>query len=254
MKRITLLLTLCLLAFAAMAQPGEKQKKSHTKGNLPTVISSENGESFYVEMNDRMQNMRPQSYVMVSDFGPYSEREVTILMKQPKGLTLLATIRKGQEYVLFLDQHDNTYRLLTKEEREHYRHDHQHHASTPSHNPVHGAVHPEHNSHAQHVHPVPTPEPIAILPTTNEVKEMVDRLKRCSFDDDRLNLARGFAKRHMESGQIGQLARTFSFDDNRLVFLKMAYADCIDKENYFRLTDHLTFSDNRNALLKYISQ
>lgn len=249
MKRITLLLTLCLLAFAAMAQPGEKQKKSHTKGNLPTVISSENGESFYVEINDRMQNMRPQSYVMVSDFGPYSEREVTILMKQPKGLTLLATIRKGQEYVLFLDQHDNTYRLLTKEEREHYRHDHQHHTDPHQH----GAIHPDHNTHTQPLPPVVTPAPI-VVPSPNEVKEMVDRLKRCSFDDDRLNLARGFAKRHMESGQIGQLAKTFSFDDNRLVFLKMAYANCIDKENYFRLTDHLTFSDNRNALLKYISQ
>ena len=73
--------------------------------------------------------------------------------------------------------------------------------------------------------------------TFEEVERMYNTLKKESF----------------AAHQIKRLAESFSFDSNKLTFLKYAYTYCIDQQNYYECVDVLTFSSDKENLLRYIN-
>lgn len=90
--------------------------------------------------------------------------------------------------------------------------------------------------------------------TFEEVERMYNTLKKESFDETRLSLAKTMVSNNrMAAHQIKRLAESFSFDSNKLSFLKYAYTYCIDQQNYYECVDVLTFSSDKENLLRYIN-
>ena len=90
--------------------------------------------------------------------------------------------------------------------------------------------------------------------TFEEVERMYNTLKKESFDETRLSLAKTMVSNNrMAAHQIKRLAESFSFDSNKLTFLKYAYTYCIDQQNYYECVDVLTFSSDKENLLRYIN-
>ena len=83
---------------------------------------------------------------------------------------------------------------------------------------------------------------------------MYNTLKKESFDETRLSLAKTMVSNNrMAAHQIKRLAESFSFDSNKLTFLKYAYTYCIDQQNYYECVDVLSFSSDKENLLRYIN-
>jgi hypothetical protein len=84
-----------------------------------------------------------------------------------------------------------------------------------------------------------------------------DNLKRAveheTFSDDKLRVANAAAKnKRMKVSQIKEIARLFTFSSEKLEFTKAAYANCVDKSNYYEVMEVFTFSSDKRALQEYV--
>ena len=52
--------------------------------------------------------------------------------------------------------------------------------------------------------------------------------------------------------QIVQMVKALSLDDNRLELAKTAYDNCVDRENYYKVVDAMTYSSTKEKLREYI--
>ncbi|RKE42088.1 DUF4476 domain-containing protein [Sphingobacterium detergens] len=87
----------------------------------------------------------------------------------------------------------------------------------------------------------------------NEANELNDLLNQKENDQDRLQVAAQELKnRRLRSSEIIDLMELFIRDDNKLAFAKYAYPSCIDKENYDKVGDALSFSSTREKLTAFI--
>ena len=86
-----------------------------------------------------------------------------------------------------------------------------------------------------------------------QVRLIVETVRNESFDDKRYNIAILCVKLiGIPTDGLRNIAREFSFDDNRLKFLKDAYYFCPDRERYWELKDCFSFSTNGDELLRFI--
>lgn len=122
--------------------------------------------------------------------------------------------------------------------------------------PQHPAPQPPVAPHPQPIM-VPTP-PIAIpahinVATPHEIDMLIQTLNQEPFDQGKLKAALFFVEHHyLYCEQIYMVAKRFTFDDNKLKFLEIAYDHCLDKGNYAYAAKALTFSGNRSKLFNYI--
>jgi len=73
------------------------------------------------------------------------------------------------------------------------------------------------------------------------------------FDDTKVNIAKqGMSNNYFSANQVKELVQLFSFDDSRLEIAKAGYNNCIDKQNYFVVSDALTFSSSKDELARYL--
>lgn len=78
-------------------------------------------------------------------------------------------------------------------------------------------------------------------------------LKNQAFEDSRLKTAKQIvAVNCLNVDQIIQIAKLFSFEDNRLEFAKYAYDFCIEPRNYFKVNGIFSFSSNADELSEYV--
>lgn len=85
-----------------------------------------------------------------------------------------------------------------------------------------------------------------------------DNLKRAvekeTFSEDKLRVARVAAQnKNMRVSQIKEIARLFTFSSEQLAFTKLAYANCLDKQNYFEVMEVFTYSSDKRALEEFIN-
>lgn len=82
------------------------------------------------------------------------------------------------------------------------------------------------------------------------------RLKKASFDDDRMELAKMFLSGsvYFTSQQIKTMAETFSFSKGKVDFLKAAYGNCSDPHNFYQCVDVIPFSSDRKEVMDYIGK
>ncbi|MEI2271171.1 DUF4476 domain-containing protein [Sphingobacterium sp. ML3W] len=87
----------------------------------------------------------------------------------------------------------------------------------------------------------------------NDANQLNDLLNQKENDQDRLQVAAQELKnRRLHSTEIIDLMELFIRDDNKLAFAKYAYPSCMDKENYDKVGDALSFSSTREKLAAFI--
>lgn len=107
--------------------------------------------------------------------------------------------------------------------------------------------------------PTPTVNPVTpVQPTcinNEDYKSMLSTLKKESFDDTRLDLAKSFIQNiGINATQINGFIKTFSFEKNKIEFAKYAYVKCIDKQNYYKVYDSFSFSSSKKEVSDYVKK
>lgn len=108
----------------------------------------------------------------------------------------------------------------------------------------------------------PTPT-IPVTPTVAVITEMKDAdfkakwnsVKSESFDDKRIAKVKFmFADEHLSAAQSAELVKLFSFDSKRVEAGKFLYKKTIDKKNYYKVVDVMTFDNYKKDLQDWIAK
>ena len=87
-----------------------------------------------------------------------------------------------------------------------------------------------------------------------QFQDLLFTVQNENFDRDRLEImthATRFGS--MNSRQVLDLMDLLSFDSYKLKFAKRAFSSTVDKQNYFRVREGLTFTSNRRKLTQFIN-
>lgn len=99
---------------------------------------------------------------------------------------------------------------------------------------------------------------VAATPTITAISsadfnERLGAVKKLSFDDERLAKAKQvFDDEYMTTNQVMEVVKLFSFDGARVDFAKWMYKRTMDKKNYYKIDDLLTFGSSKDDLNKFI--
>jgi len=98
---------------------------------------------------------------------------------------------------------------------------------------------------------VPVP-PRRIKVVDNDVIRAFDHER---FDSDRLKMADMIFSTdgYMTTAQIVRISESFSFDSNRVKFLKKAYNNCVDAHNFYLVLATLEFNSSRNSIIDFVT-
>lgn len=244
MKKLVIITIAMLLIPCLMAQPGgnhhnhQQHNPQHQNAPNPqhpnypnpqhpgqlihTVsITAEHGEEFVVYVDGDIVNKKAASSVLVQNLTP-QPHDIFVVLKRPTDK--IALIRYQPNMLVenfFVSYNTMTGRLELR------------------------------SMQPQIANQQPVPPHIC---TFEEVERMYNALKKESFDETRLSLAKTMVSNNrMAAHQIKRLAESFSFDSNKLSFLKYAYTYCIDRQNYYECADVLTFTSDKEKLLRYIN-
>ena len=88
-----------------------------------------------------------------------------------------------------------------------------------------------------------------------DMTAILKALKNETFDSTRIKLAKMITRGSLlTSRQIADMAKTFKFDSNRQEFLKYAYNNCADPQNYVVAVNTLQYSSSRDNVMRDISR
>jgi hypothetical protein len=78
-------------------------------------------------------------------------------------------------------------------------------------------------------------------------------IKNQSFSDSQMKVAKTFTKNNCLSvAQIKEVMGIFSFEESKLEYAKFAYDYCVDKKNYYQLSDAFSFSSSSDSLNEFL--
>lgn len=102
----------------------------------------------------------------------------------------------------------------------------------------------------------PTPTtPVIVAMNTNDFNDKLSTVKNESFDDSKLEKAKFvFDQEHLSSAQVASVCKSFSFDNRKVDFAKWAYKRTVDKKNYYKVVDVLTFDTDKKELQNWIKK
>lgn len=88
----------------------------------------------------------------------------------------------------------------------------------------------------------------------HDFDRMIVSLDNERFESNRLDLLNTIIANlpPLTTNQISIIVNRFRFDSNRLEAAKIAYKACIDKHNYYQISNQMSFSSNKRELLNFI--
>jgi hypothetical protein len=91
--------------------------------------------------------------------------------------------------------------------------------------------------------------------SNREFNQLKDQIRKEWFESNRLTSVKTIiAKNNFTTQQVAELMMLFTFESNRLDIAKYAYCNTVDKQNYFKLNDELTFSSSKDELARFIRE
>ncbi len=91
----------------------------------------------------------------------------------------------------------------------------------------------------------------AMTPTNFE--SMKKSVEAKPFSDTKMSTAKVATKSNcMSANQIKEICKLFSMDDDKLTYAKFAYDYCIDKGNYYQVSEVFSFSSTTDELNKFL--
>ena len=107
---------------------------------------------------------------------------------------------------------------------------------------------PKHHHGPEHDH---GPARHIVCTTPEQLSMTLQVVGSQSFDDKKLEIAQlAVTLGHFCTDDLARVAQLFSFDENRLAFLKYAHAYCEDPQNYPALRDVFSFQSNYDELIR----
>ena len=107
---------------------------------------------------------------------------------------------------------------------------------------------PKHHHGPEHDH---GPARHIVCATPEQLSMTLQVVGSQSFDDKKLEIAQlAVTLGHFCTDDLARVAKLFSFDENRLAFLKYAHAYCEDPQNYPALRDVFSFQSNYDELIR----
>ena len=257
MKKTLLATLLCAISILGFAQsPSTHTPPPPTRHTIS--FESQHGEAFSVYIDGNLQNRMPQTRVMINDISGQNH-EVIVILKRPADKAAILNLRPGERNVTVNVNYDPRLEGLYLYTPEHNR--------APRETVLAKApIHPDPRSPQQQLQavnqtviinqPVIATEPAQDIRIAeeDEVTAMAARMKAQSFDSDRLALGKVIvASANLTASQIAYLAQTIDFSNTQVEFLKYAYQYCIDRENYYKTVDILTFNSDKKKVMDYIA-
>ena len=240
------MIALCGITFAQHrpnrhGNPGRPgSERPMQQGSL--TFQSQTGEMFVVYIDGDLYNRGPQAMVVMHNI-PFGRHEINVVLKQPadKIVTLYLDVSAATPRH-FVSYNARDGRLTVFADNATYGG-----YSTPSYPPM-GNIQPE-------IPPqVPVMVPNIPVRTDAEVDQIIQSLHNESFDDSRLALAEAAAGSMLyTSQQIARMVDEFSFERNKLTFLKSYYGRCADPENFYICVQKLDMKTNRDDLTAFIN-
>ena len=236
MKKLFSLLLICLLASCVVAQPGSGRPHPNTPNNpsvpphhnpMPSMkqtltLNSDHGELFQVYVDGDIVNRQPMSSVLVKGLSPMPH-DLYVVLKQPVDKIVMMTYTPSgasEQLKVLYNHRNNALEIITP---------------------------PQHQAGY-----VPAPDMPRVC-TPEEAERMYQTLKKESFDENRLNMAKFMVpSNRLLAIQIKHLAESFSFDKSKVDFLKFAYDFCVDPNNYYTCLEVLSFAKDKEDVMRYI--
>lgn len=82
---------------------------------------------------------------------------------------------------------------------------------------------------------------------------VIQTLKNQGFDNERLLIAKQvIGVNYFNVNQVREMMALFSFDESKLDIAKTAYPKTVDRENYFKINDELTYSSSKEELNRFL--
>lgn len=111
------------------------------------------------------------------------------------------------------------------------------------------------NGHGHKNHHEPPRQEVRYIEaaTPEQVMLVLDVVGKQSFDDNKMEIAKlSVALASFRVEDLAKIANLFSFESNKVEFLKFAYQTCFDPENYYLLQDCLRFRSDYDNLMDAI--
>lgn len=247
MKIFTFLSTLLINVVSMAGHQGE------------IAILSGNGEAFYVMVNGTFRNYHPQSNVSMQLSTDQMHNVRVIGANNNFSLDQHLVAKPDRKMTYRIHRQYGMYQLVFVHETPLYNNGGSgFYPPNPYGNGCDGHPYPGSHPHGQ-----PTGYPGNNGPgqyyggyqamTSAELDNLKRAVEHESFSDDKLRVAKAAAKsKYMRVSQIKEIARFFTFSDEKLEFTKAAYANCVDKSNYYEVMEVFTFSSDKRALQEFI--
>lgn len=86
-----------------------------------------------------------------------------------------------------------------------------------------------------------------------EANQLIEEITRSTFSSQKVKLAKaGVKDKCLTTHQVEQIANALEYEDDKLTFIKYAYAYVYDRKNYKNLTRLFMISNTRNQFLEFI--
>lgn len=266
MKKVLFIIGLAFLLEFASAQPIGNRGPGH--GNASLIITSQNFEQFWLYINDKLQNMQPTSSICVSGLRADTYDIAIVMSNNEAGMEVSLTPQNNNFLIDYSPRGNKmflkrvNFNILADETINYLPNGIPNWGqnNNPSPNHGHGGHHPIPQSQNN---PTPLPPPqqqpvIVDIPRQqacspekfSQIKNMVSQQ---AFEDDKMGVAKQATRNTFLSvNQIIEIAKLFSFEDNRLDYLKFAYDHCFDRENYYLANSVLTYKSSKEELNDFL--
>jgi hypothetical protein len=93
---------------------------------------------------------------------------------------------------------------------------------------------------------------------TNSTAEMdfegfLTSIQKQSFDKDKVNYVKTYMKNaYLTTDQIKKIVKDITFDASRLDAAKFLFTNCVDKPNYYKVSEILSFSSSKTELNDFV--
>lgn len=88
----------------------------------------------------------------------------------------------------------------------------------------------------------------------SDFTKLISRIQSESFSDDQLRVIRTAAKLNsFKANQIVRIIDCFSFSDDKISALDIAYKGCLDPQNNYEILDAFTYSDDKSRAERIIN-
>lgn len=87
----------------------------------------------------------------------------------------------------------------------------------------------------------------------NNFRQLKQTINNAAFDNTKMSIAKqAMSNNYFNALQVKELMGLFSFENSKLDIAKSAYRNSVDKNNYFIVSDALTFSSSKEELARFI--